>query len=141
MNFSKTTAYSIRILTLLAQNKGKVVSVKTLHQQLELPFKYITKLMTALSKKGLVKAIRGREGGFLLAREANDISIFNIVEAVEGTNEKQTCSLLFNECSDDKPCSIHFFIHDLKKQFRQRLVETKLDELAFQEFPENSTPE
>ena len=58
MTFSKTTAYSIRILTVLAQNKDKVVSVKTLHTQLELPFKYITKLMTSLSKKGFVKAKR-----------------------------------------------------------------------------------
>jgi len=132
MTFTKTTAYSIRILTVLAQNKDKVVSVKTLHTQLELPFKYITKLMTSLSKKGFVKAIRGREGGFLLAQDPVNISMFEITEAVEGLSEKETCSLLFDECSDDNPCLIHPFIHDIKKQFRQRLKDTSLADLAFQ---------
>lgn len=130
MTFSKTTTYSIRILTLLAQNKDKVVSVKVLHTRLELPFKYITKLMTSLSKKGFVKAIRGREGGFLLARDPEEVTMYDIVEAIDGISEKETCSLLFSDC--DHPCDIHPFIHDLKKQFRERLRETTLAKVAFQ---------
>ncbi len=130
MTFSKTAAYSIRILTLLAQNNGKVVPVKRLHEILGLPFKYITKLMTSLSKMGFVKAIRGREGGFLLARPVNEITVFDVVSAIDGIGDNEVCSLLFEECSDDDPCPIHPFIHDLKHEFKQRLKQTTLEMLA-----------
>ena len=130
MTFSKTAAYSIRILTMLAKQEGKIVSVRVLHEELKLPFKYITKLMTALAKHGFVKAIRGREGGFRLAKEPRDISIYSIVEAVDGIKEKEVCTLLFEECSDTEPCAIHPFIYDIKKMFRARLKETNLSMLA-----------
>jgi Rrf2 family protein len=80
---------------------------------------------------GFVKAIRGREGGFLLAKDPKDVSVFEIVSSIDGIGDKEVCSLLFEECSESDPCPIHPFIHDLKKEFKARLKKTTLHDMAF----------
>ncbi|MGZ8546907.1 MAG: Rrf2 family transcriptional regulator, partial [Sulfuricurvum sp.] len=63
MHFSKTTEYAIRVLSYLYRYNTTSHSVNVLHQELNLPYKYLTKMVTVLVKKGLLKASRGRDGG------------------------------------------------------------------------------
>lgn len=68
MHFSKTAEYAIRVLSYLHRYNTTSHSVNVLHQELDLPYKYLTKMVTDLVKKGLVNASRGREGGITLAK-------------------------------------------------------------------------
>ncbi len=107
MHFSKTAEYAIRVLSYLHNNGEKSHSVNILHKQLSLPYKYLTKMMTELVKKGLVQASRGRDGGFSLAKDAHEIFLHDILEAVGESLQKKRCILGFEKCNALNPCALH----------------------------------
>ena len=107
MHFSKTTEYAIRILSYLHRYSSESHSVSFLHKELELPYKYLTKLMTELVKKGLVNATKGCNGGFSLAIDAEKIYLCDILESVGESLESNRCILGFEKCDASDPCSLH----------------------------------
>lgn len=107
MHFSKTTEYAIRVLSYLHRYSFTSHSVNVLHQELNLPYKYLTKMMTELVKKGLVTASRGREGGLSLAKNADEIHLCDILEAIGEPLESERCILGFEKCDASNPCALH----------------------------------
>ncbi|HEX5711538.1 MAG TPA: Rrf2 family transcriptional regulator [Sulfuricurvum sp.] len=107
MHFSKTAEYAIRVLSYLHRYNTTSHSVNVLHQELDLPYKYLTKMVTDLVKKGLVNASRGREGGITLAKNANDITLCDILQAIGEPLDAQRCILGFETCDASNPCALH----------------------------------
>lgn len=107
MNFSKTAEYAIRVLSYLHRYSETSHSVNVLHKELDLPYKYLTKLMTELVKKGLVNASRGREGGLSLARDADTICLSDILEAIGEPLGHERCILGLGKCDVLNPCALH----------------------------------
>ncbi len=76
--------YALRAMINLAQNTGdKPLSIKKITEVEDLSPIFLEQIFTKLKKYGIIKSIRGAGGGFLLAREASDISVKDILEAVE----------------------------------------------------------
>lgn len=107
MYFSKTAQYAIRVLAYLHRHDETSHSVNILHQELNLPYKYLTKMMTELVKKGLVNASRGREGGLSLAKDPHEIYLCDILEAIGEPLEHERCILGFDKCDASNPCAMH----------------------------------
>lgn len=107
MHFSKTTEYAIRVLLYLHRYSSTSHSVSFLHKELELPYKYLTKLMTELVKKGLVNSSRGRDGGFSLALDPGEIYLCDILTAIGEPLESKRCILGFEQCDSSNPCALH----------------------------------
>ena len=78
MTLSKTTEYALRILTLMAGENEKKFSSLYIHNELKIPKKYLQRLLTDLSKYGLIKSLQGRNGGFILAKKAKKIKIYDL---------------------------------------------------------------
>lgn len=129
MHFSKTTEYAIRVLSYLHRHNKSSHSVNVLHQKLGLPYKYLTKLMTELAKKGLVHASRGRDGGLRLAREADTIYLCDILEAIGESLEHERCILGFEKCDAANPCALHDQWVAPKKMIETMLTTTTLASL------------
>jgi len=132
MNFSKTAEYAIRVLSYLDRYSEKSHSVNILHKKLNLPYKYLTKLMTELVKKGLVRASRGRDGGFSLAKDANEILLYDILEAIGEPLETGRCILGFEKCDSSNPCALHDKWSQPKKMIEDMLTTTTLKSLVFE---------
>lgn len=129
MHFSKTAEYAIRVLSYLHRHNETTHSVNVLHQELNLPYKYLTKLMTELVKKGLVNASRGREGGLSLARDADKISLCDILEAIGESLEHERCILGFDRCDAANPCALHNQWAKPKEMIETMLTTTTLASL------------
>lgn len=129
MYFSKTTEYAIRVLSYLHRNHQKPHSAAFLHQELSLPYKYLTKLLTELEKKELLLAIRGRDGGFMLKRSAQTIFLAEILEASGEPLEVKRCILGFSECDATNPCALHHDWLKPKKMIEDMLKSTSLASL------------
>jgi len=130
MIFSKTTEYALRVLTYMASNEKGLYTAKYLHEQLNIPYKYLTKLMTDLVKGGCLKSIQGRDGGFMIVKESDKLTLAEIVETVEGIDGFNGCILGLPECSDENPCAMHFVWEKNKRSFINTLETTTLAELA-----------
>lgn len=134
MILTKTTEYAVRVLTFMAsQDDRELFSAKYLYEQLNIPYKYLTKLMTNLAKNGCLTSVRGRDGGFRITKKPNEISLAKIIEAVEGMNSFNACILGFHECSSENPCAMHFIWEKNKEEFIKTLETTSLDDINHME--------
>lgn len=129
MHFSKTSEYSIRVLCYLHRYNNSIHTVKILHKELNLPYKYLTKIMTILVKKGLVSASKGRTGGLKLTKDANKIRLCDILEATDDSFRYKRCILGFEDCDSSNPCALHLVWSNSKESFEDILTHTTLDSL------------
>ena len=74
-----------------------------------IPPAYLSSVLHALARNGLIKAKRGYRGGFALTKPAEKISVLQVVEAVEGRAWREGCLLGLSECSDERACPSHVF--------------------------------
>lgn len=85
MRVPQRVDYALRALTALAQQPPDAsVAAGELARRLRLPTRFLEQQVTLLSKRGLVTCRRGSAGGCALARSAEDISVADIVEAIQG---------------------------------------------------------
>jgi Rrf2 family protein len=132
MQFSKTTSYALRILTLMANDPNKMYTSISLNESLKIPKKYLQRLLTDLTRNGIITSIQGRYGGFVLSKRPNKITVANIVEAVEGLKEEVSCFFGFEKCALDKPCSMHNSWSKTHDNIIKLLKKTKLSDLKNQ---------
>lgn len=129
MILTKTTEYSVRVLTYMASRGDNLYSAKFLHDKLNIPYKYLTKLMTDLAKNGCLTSVRGRDGGFKITKKLCEISLSSIIEAVEGMESFNSCILGFHECSSENPCAMHFVWEKNKASLITTLENTYLSDI------------
>ena len=135
MQLSNTVQYAIRILNYIAvSGNEKLNSAKELSEKLDIPYKFLTKIMTSLAKNEFIVSIRGREGGFKLARESSDIVIIDIIEAFTNSNNDNSCLLGIGMCDKNNKCALHDQWIKPKTMIEKMFKETTLDKLAGSDF-------
>lgn len=104
--FSKTAQYTFRILIFMSQEPTTLFSATRIHEETNIPYKYLTMLLTKLAKAEILKALRGRNGGFLLDQSIDSIYLIDILDAI-GENNCSNCALGESLCNEEHPCSLH----------------------------------
>ena len=132
MNFSLTTEYSLRILSFMATRNEDIYSAEFLFKQLNIPRRYLRRLLTDLSKAGFLAATRGRNGGFVFARDMNQIYLSEIIETMEGITGVNRCILGFSFCVVGKPCIMHDQWIEAQEKITNVLKQTSLGGLRDQ---------
>jgi len=129
LELSKTAGYAVRILGYMAKEEESFYSAKLLSQELDIPYKYLTKIMTTLSKESLVVSSKGRDGGFCLAKKASEISVQDILDAFEQSGT-ELCILGGGKCNSKKKCLLHDKWSEPKKIVSKVFSETTLADIA-----------
>lgn len=121
MIFSKPCQYAILAMTYLAeQEPGELIATRRISEGAGVPMPILGKIVSALSRHGLVSARRGPKGGVTLARPAEKTTVGDVMEAIDGPLRNGRCALGFAECNDTHPCPIH----ESWKQIREELSRT-----------------
>ena len=85
MKVSTKGHYGVKAMFDLAQQHGTgPIPLKTVAERQELSEHYLEQLIASLRKAGLVKSVRGAQGGYILAREPKDIRVGDIIRVLEG---------------------------------------------------------
>jgi Rrf2 family protein len=106
--FSKSCEYGIQsVLFIARENSGRAVHLKDIASELQLPSTFLSKILQKLTRANIVRSQKGNQGGFHLARPAEQIALGEIVLAVDGVEFLGECIIGFSECSDARPCSLH----------------------------------
>lgn len=133
MQISTKTGYAVRALTRLAlQPLGKPLSITVLCQDQNLPQKYIEQLFRKLKQKELIKSVHGSKGGYLLCRKVSQITLKDIMTAVEDNFPETGCYGSAGEpyyCTG-KPCSFSAFWNDVKSNIENYLDSVTLEEIV-----------
>ena len=107
LRFQKTTEYALRVMVYLWNNTGELYSANRLHKILDIPYKYLGRLMHTLTGAGFLEVVQGKMGGYQINQQKSQIYIYEIIGAIEGLENYERCILGFPECSNENPCSLH----------------------------------
>ena len=129
--FSRQCEYALQaVLYLALKPMGGMTSIKDLSSRLSIPHHFVGKILQDLTYKGLLTSQKGPTGGFALAMPAKDITLFHIVEAIDGVAFTNSCMLGFSECSSKNPCAVHNQWAGLRDGIYNMLVNKSIDEMA-----------
>ncbi len=91
MKISTRGEYGLRALMELGLEPGRALSLRDIAARQRISLDYLEQIVPALKSAGLVKARRGAQGGYLLAREPLDITVFDALIALEGPLDPMSC--------------------------------------------------
>jgi Rrf2 family nitric oxide-sensitive transcriptional repressor len=103
---SQTTEYALRAIVYLADHHGEAQTGEKIAAVTKVPLGYLAKIMQGLVKSGLVVSQRGLHGGFTLLRSAKDLTILDVVQAVDPIMRITTCPLHLPDHGSDL-CPLH----------------------------------
>jgi len=131
MLYSKSAEYAIRAFVHLSQvPEGKFAMVKNIAKEEEIPAHFLAKILQQLARKGLLRSSKGPTGGFVLRQKAEDISLKDIVMALEGLSDYEKCASGLAECNDDQPCGMHDSWNALRSRIIDYLKHTSIAAIA-----------
>lgn len=130
LGFSQTTGYAIQALICIASEECQNVSTADIANCSKVPRPYLCKIVNSLTHKGLLIARRGVKGGIKLARPAEEITLLEIIEAIEGKNWASECLLNLNACAELDHCPTRELWHDTKEKIREKLQHTTLADIV-----------
>jgi Rrf2 family iron-sulfur cluster assembly transcriptional regulator len=105
---SKTCTYAIQGAIYIAlQPPGRYTPIGTIAEALNIPFQFLKKILKTLTQAGILASYRSPKGGVTLARAAENITLFDIVNAIDGSDIFTQCILKLPGCGHTKPCPLH----------------------------------
>ena len=129
--FSRQCEYALQAVLYMARKPaGEMTSARELAAKLRIPYHFIGKILQSLTRRRLLASLRGPKGGFRLARPAGKISLYTIVEAIDGPDFTRRCVLGFPECSERHPCPVHDTWGGLRDSIRTMLTRKSVSQLA-----------
>ncbi|ARD47271.1 Rrf2 family transcriptional regulator [Sporosarcina sp. P33] len=99
MRYSKATGYALHTTVhIMLQPEGSSVGVQELAEMQHLSPTYLSKILTKLTKAGLIHSTPGAKGGYKIARLKHEISFLDVINAIEGNNSLFDCSIHHEGC-------------------------------------------
>jgi Rrf2 family protein len=131
LHITRKGDYAIRGMVYLAMKPPDQMSlISEMAAAIDVSPTLLAKIFQNFSKVGLVKSYRGVGGGFMLGRPAEQISLLEIVEAVEGPIVLNRCLLRPGTCDRDAGCTVHPVWKELQEKMRDILGSVSLKHLA-----------
>ena len=134
MKLSTKGRYGLRALIDLAVHSqgGTPVSIMSISARQDLSERYLEQLMAMLKKAGIVRSIRGAGGGYVLARDAGDISVGDVLRALEGKLDPVDCAGLDpgGECRAADSCVTKYVWKRINESMNRTVDEIRLDQLV-----------
>ena len=109
--FSQTLEYALRIVVYIAGAGGKPVTTRQIALATHVPESYLSKVLQGLSRGGLVSSQRGLHGGSVLARPADDITLYDVAQAIDPLPRITTCPLGLKS-HGTRLCAVHQRLDD-----------------------------
>ena len=131
MELTRKGEYAIRgIVYLAGKPYGEIALVTEIAEKTDVSPAFLAKIFQSFAKVGLVRSYRGTGGGFVLGRPAAQITLREVVEAVEGPILPNRCIIGEGHCSKSHTCAVHPVWKRVQEQVTSILDGVTIEELA-----------
>jgi len=130
LRVGKLTDYGTVVMTLLAQQPERLQSAAEIAAELGLALPTVSKILKALVQHGLLVSLRGAKGGYSLAVAPEEISVAQIIAAIEGPIALTECSDTAKLCEQESLCSVRGNWQRINKAVLAALQQVSLADLA-----------
>lgn len=133
----RDTDYAMRALAYLAEHQTEgAVPTRALAQTQDIPPDFAHKIMGRLTRAGLVESRMGARGGFVLARDAEDITLLQVVEAMQGPVAVRKCLLGYDICPRRRSCQLSSRLHHIQRALVDLLRDSTLADILREGHPQ-----
>ena len=129
--FSQSVEYALRAIVIIARHDGVCCTAKRISEIAEIPAPYLSKMMRRLVLAGLVSSKRGIHGGFMLSTSPTELTIWDVVDAVEPMKRIHECPLRIGRHAGVL-CPLHRRLDDATAMVEKSLRMTTVEELLSQ---------
>ncbi|MGA2262772.1 MAG: SUF system Fe-S cluster assembly regulator [Acidobacteriota bacterium] len=131
LRVTKLADYGIVILTHLAGQGNATSNARDLAQEARLPLPVVSKILKLLAKDGLLESHRGIKGGYGLARKPEQITVSEIIRALEGPIAVTECTdRIHGDCGLETGCPVRTNWHLINQAIQQALEKITLAEMT-----------
>ena len=128
---SQTAEYALRAVVLLGSQSGQPVTTQEIARASQVPAGYLSKVLQSLGRCGLVEARRGLGGGYVLTRPLEQLTVYDVVQAVDPLVRIHRCPLKLSAHAH-RLCSLHQRLDDavamLESYFKQTTISSLLND-------------
>lgn len=136
MDITRKTDYALRILSMLVTNEGALLSVRVAAEQVDVPYSFARSIQHGLAQAGIIESVRGVRGGMRLKADPNKITLYDVVQAVQGPFAINECTAPEGTCSRVDYCCFHPLWLGVEALMRDYLSSITLSDLVtWQKFP------
>ncbi len=131
MQITRQADYAVRTVLYLSglENGGRAPTSKIAQKQ-KIPSSFLAKIVSQLSVAGIVQTSRGARGGVTLARPSKDISLLDVVEAIDGPITLNECVSDPTMCAFGDNCAVHEVWCDAQAQLVSQLSKSSFATLS-----------
>lgn len=133
--FSQTAEYALRAAVWLAQTKDQPLTTAVIAERAQVPKDYLAKILKQMGDAGLVRSVRGLNGGCTLAKPAKEISLLDVINSVDPIRRIEKCPLGLAEHRTNL-CPLHSRLDDSLATVQRTLADSSLWELSLACHPE-----
>lgn len=127
---SQGAQYAISAIIAISKHKEDgAVSASYLSKSLDCPTAYLSQVLAKLKEPGILKSQRGLNGGVYLAKPASDITMMDVIAAIDGTEFFDKCFMGIQGCGNVEPCPFHTFWSAERKKIAKWLEETTFEQV------------
>jgi Rrf2 family protein len=127
LRFSRTADYSLRAALEVARAPaGALVTRRAIAAATDAPASVLAQALATLVRAGILEAHAGPRGGYRLARASHEVSIYDVVVAIDGEEHEERCVLRESACSWTGACPFHSFLVAAQDRFLDGLRSTTL---------------
>ena len=133
MKLSTKGRYGLRAMIDLARySEEEPVSISSIAARQDISERYLEQLVGLLKKAGLVRSIRGATGGYVLAKSTGEISVGDVLRALEGSLEPVRCAAFYSEegCMAAEGCVTKYVWQKINESINEAVDHMMLDELV-----------
>lgn len=131
LELTRRADYAIRTSICLAyEGRGRLVPAPDIARRMDVPPRFLPQIMQDLVRARLVEAFPGRGGGYRLARAASEVSLLEVIEAVEGDVRRRTCVLRSGPCAGGATCGVHDLFAAAQDALLERLADATVKDAA-----------
>jgi Rrf2 family transcriptional regulator, iron-sulfur cluster assembly transcription factor len=130
---SNTSKYAIRAMIYLALNarSDTKVGIKKIAGDLDIPSPFLAKILQVLVKRKVLASTKGPNGGFSLVKDANKISLYEIVTIIDGDDIFNQCLISMRPCNENNiPCPVHEKYGSIRNDTIRLFTEQTIEDLA-----------
>ena len=132
MKLSTRGKYGLYAMYYLAQHSGEGPQPLQNIATIGVPKLYLEQLLGNLRREGLISSVRGAQGGYQLARDASEITLLDIVDAMEGPIELSECASAEGNCHKSGTCPVRWVWQRVTESINQELEKIKLSDMLNQ---------
>jgi len=130
LRLSREADYGLLAMMYIAsQPTGRLAYRRDIAAHYTIPKEFLAKVLQKLARRGLIRSFRGIQGGYVLARDSGEITLADVVEAVDGPMALVDCQCEPHECRQEESCTVQLTMMHVRREIHAILARISIEDM------------